>query len=137
MITFKDGVDAANVHPAVWVALGVAHQLHLPYTARPIVVTAMSSTSGHMGNSYHYPASTPSRMCQAIDIRTDDIPIGMREEWAATIKKVLVPLGYDVILESPEATGKPEHLHIEYQPHAAIGDWAYYVTKAKNGDYRI
>lgn len=137
MILFKDGVDASNVHPAIWTALGVAYILHRSY-AKDMVITAMNAgTSGHMVGSYHYPTATPSGMCQAVDLRTDDIPVEIRSRWAGNVKDLLNPLGFDVILESPETTQKPPHLHIEYQPHQAQTDWMFYLTKKDNGDYNV
>ena len=137
MILFKDGVDAQNVHPAIWMSLGVAYIMHRTY-AKDMVVTAMNAgTTCHMAGSYHYPTATPSGMCQAMDIRTDDLPLEVRTRWYGLVKDLLNPLGFDVILESPETTGKPPHLHIEYQPHEKTFDWAAFVTGKDNGDYKI
>lgn len=137
MILFKDGVDANNVHPAIWMALGVAYIMHRTY-AKDMVVTAMNAgESGHMQGSYHYPYSTPSGMCQAMDIRTEDLPLEVRGRWAVLVTDLLKPLGFDVILESLETTGKPPHLHIEYQPHEVNTDWAKPVTTKSSGDYKV
>lgn len=126
MIQFKDGIDSSHVHPAIWTALGIAYMLRKSYSPLPMTVTAMNAgTQGHMTGSYHYPSSTPTGMCQAVDIRTDDIPQELRQRWADSAKSILSALGYDVILESPETTQKPPHLHIEYQPHARGTDWLY------------
>lgn len=135
MIKFKDGVDAKSIHPAVWLALGIAYQLRSEMTVQELVVTAMSDTSGHMVGSYHYPGSTPSGMCQAVDLRTVDLTQPDREEWYLKVKHSLTLMGYDVVLESPATTGKADHLHIEYQPHALSMDWASYVT-GPSGDYK-
>lgn len=136
MIAFKDGIDGSNVHPAVWTAIGIAYMLRKPYTPLPMTLTAMNAgTTGHMQGSYHYPSATPTKLCQACDIRTEDIPAELRQRWFDSVKPMLSSLGFDVILESPETTGKPPHLHIEYQPHAQGTDWMRPIS-GYSGNYK-
>jgi hypothetical protein len=124
-IVFSDDVDPEGVHPAIWIALGIAYSIHNTLIKFPLVVTALRATEGHKEHSYHYAVNTPTHLCQAVDLRTRDMAPHVREVWANLCKAALFQMGYDVVLESPLLTGRPDHLHIEYQPYnKGLPDWA-------------
>jgi hypothetical protein len=124
-ILFANGVDPEGVHPAIWIAIGIAYSIHSTLTSSPLTITALRATEGHKGKSYHYAVNTPSHLCQAVDLRTRDLNPVTRANWANICRVTLYNMGYDVILESPETTGRPDHLHIEYQPYnKGLPDWA-------------
>jgi hypothetical protein len=116
-ILFAPDVDPEGVHPAIWIAIGIAYSIHRTFQ-KPITITALRATEGQHDNSYHYAVNTPSHLCQAVDLRTRDLEDADMRLWARSCKTALFPLGYDVILES-------DHLHIEYQPYNKdLPDWA-------------
>jgi hypothetical protein len=124
-ILFAPDVDPEGVHPAIWIAIGIAYSIHNTLLKTPVTITALRATEGHRDNSYHYAANTPSHLCQAVDLRTRDMAEPVRHVWANLCKAALHDLGYDVVLESPETTGRAPHLHLEYQPYnKGLPDWA-------------
>lgn len=121
MIIFKSGVNPQNVHPAIWVALGIAYEIRRKLTPLELTVTSMNDGI-HGEGSLHYPTSSPDRKCRAVDLRTHDMSATLRSIWANDCAEVLNPMGYDVVHHTGE-DGVPVHLHIEYQPKANEKDW--------------
>lgn len=116
MIIFKPSVNPRNIHPAIWVALGIAYEIRRKLTPLELTVTSMND-GDHMATSLHY-----SHPCKAVDLRTHDMSATLRSIWASDCAEVLNPMGYDVVHHTGE-DGVPVHLHIEYQPKANEKDW--------------
>lgn len=116
MIRFKEGANPQNVHPAIWLALGVAYALH---PQLDVDVTSMNDST-HGGTSLHYPKNSPDGMCRAVDLRTRNLTPALAATWFVRVNEALNPLGYDIILHVPP---DPIHLHIEFQPKADDVKW--------------
>lgn len=114
MIVFKPTVNPRNVHPAVWVAVGLAYCRHRVISGADMVVTSMNDGE-HMKGSLHYASSSPDGLCRAADLRTLDLVKSNRELWAKQVKAALDPLGFDIVLHDG-SDGVVEHLHMEFQP---------------------
>lgn len=121
MILFKESVNPIDVHPAMWVAIGIAYNIRRRYTSAPMTITSLNDGT-HGSNSLHYPDNSNSNLAQAGDIRTLDIPVATRYAWAREVSGTLNPLGYDVVHHTG-TDGLTPHLHIEYQPKANEPDW--------------
>jgi hypothetical protein len=133
LIAFKAGVNIRNVHPAIWIAIGMAESIRAAcYSDTPMVITALADTSGHNKGSYHYAAATPSKMCQAVDIRDDDLTPAQRDEWTTMLQAKLRPLGYDIVIEHVGSTVATtgDHIHIEYQPKTQGSNYFGSLLKA-------
>ena len=77
------------------------------------VITSLDDST-HSAGSKHYAANNPSNQCEAVDVRTKHLPAILRDLFAVTMRELLEPMGYDVVMESP---GEPnEHLHVEFDP---------------------
>ena len=104
----KAGVELPSGGPEVWFAIGVAYAL-LYAQSRDTVITSLND-GAHKKGSKHYSD-------RAVDLRTKHLP-GEAEKvsFALEMKKLLDPLGFDVILEYLGGTN--EHLHLEFDPKA-------------------
>lgn len=118
-IAFKPGVNPQNVHPAVWVAVGIAYALYPNTDAMDI--TSMNDGEHHP-NSLHYPKNGVDALCCAVDLRTTrDMQPAAIDLWYHRVHDALDRLGYDVVLEA-------DHMHIEYQ--SKHGDQDLFATVA-------
>lgn len=88
------------------IALEVVREVF--YARNLDVVITSANDSVHKEGSYHYQG-------RAFDFRTKHAP-GIIRGMVEEIKKVLGPLGFDVILE--DLNGTNEHLHIELDKRA-------------------
>ena len=94
-LTKKEMYFASGVVEAVFADIGLS----------PVITSG--SDSVHMRQSLH-------AIGQALDYRTKHIPLLTKDFVIKTIKKILEPLGFDVLLR--DAGKDNEHLHIEFQP---------------------
>lgn len=62
----KDGVDATDVHPVLWLFLGAIAEHYRAATGDEMIITSLRRVPGRAG-SKHTPA--PGELCQAADIR--------------------------------------------------------------------
>lgn len=100
---FKTGVKLEGLKPETLLGMIVADDA---YKAQRLEMTITSvNDSQHKTNSKHYSG-------HAFDIRTKDT--GMPRRLHEEIKKVLSPVGFDVILE--DLNGVNEHIHVEFDP---------------------
>lgn len=116
MVTFKPEVDAQNVHPAIWLAIGVASVLRKTLTGKQDVVITALNADDHSPGSFHNPKNTPDGTCRAADLRILDLT--ETTEWWAWyygLRALLHPQGYDIVLHSGQ-DGIVAHMHIEFQP---------------------
>src|SRR5213078_3387939 len=114
VIKFLPSVNPRNVHPAVWVAIGLAYCRHRILSGADMVVTSMNDGT-HMKGSLHYASTSPDNLGRAVDLRTFDLLEANRVLWASQVKAALDPLGFDIVLHTGQ-DGLPVHLHIEFQP---------------------
>lgn len=98
----KNGVTVQGVKPPVWFAIGVAVMVYRHAGFEPLVVTSLTDSHAERPKSLHNKGL-------AVDFRTRNVPRDMLKTLYGSIKNVLDPLGYDVVLEA-------DHLHCEYQP---------------------
>lgn len=117
MIDFKPTVNSTNVHPAIWIAVGIAYQLRATITLQSLLTITSMGDGDHMETSLHY--SVP---CKAVDLRTHDLSLTQAKIWADDCKLALEPMGFDIVHHKGD-DGVPMHLHIEYQPKANEVDW--------------
>jgi hypothetical protein len=103
-MVFKAGVCTAGVVPQIWYAVGMADAWRRVNGLGQCEVCSMKD-GGHMKGSLHYEG-------RAVDLRTHDLAPGEASRFAAVMKQLLFPCGFDVVHEAD-----PEHLHIEYDPH--------------------
>ena len=105
---FLPNVQIEGAKPQLWFGLDVAASL-LKWLGGPeLTVTSMVRpviSAGAGVNSLH-------PVGQAVDIRNSDIPGGIYQAFVGLLKKILMPLGFDVVPES-------DHLHLEYDPKSA------------------
>jgi len=87
----------------IWYALGVAATIHAKYFTRPLIITSMLDGT-HKPGSLH-----PEGL--AVDIRTNDLPRALSDNFALELIENLRILGFDVVREE-----NPRHIHIEYNP---------------------
>lgn len=97
----KAGVDVNNVQPPVWYAIGVAEVI---YRNQGLKLTVTSLTDSHQSK----PDSLHNKGL-AVDLRTRNVPLGLISIIDHTLRGILDPMGFDVILEV-------DHIHIEYDP---------------------
>lgn len=129
MIRFRGNVNPANVHPAIWLAIGAAYCIRRTIQRTPEDMWVTSLNDGtHEADSLHYVRNSPDKIyCRAGDIRTFDLTLDQRTEFYTLTRLTLRPLGYDVVLHpgsrgllpNVQVAGVPEHQHIEWQPHTA------------------
>lgn len=100
-MVLKESVTRQGVQPPIWFAIGVVEAC-LRNTRWPCVVTSLTDSHAHR------PASLHNRGLAA-DIRTRHIPADYLPSFVDSVKSILDPLGFDVVLES-------DHLHMEYDP---------------------
>ncbi len=99
----KKGVDQRDVHPTIWYALGLVEGIYR-INAVKLVVTSLRDGK-HKEGSKHYDGL-------AVDLRTKNVAIGLLDAVYRSVRNVLEPYGFDVVLEK-------DHIHVEYDPKAS------------------
>lgn len=101
-LSFKSGVSLKGLEPQMLIALRVVEEEFSKYGLDTVVTSANDSV--HSPNSYHY-------LGRAFDFRTKHAQ-GIASGIISNIRKVLGPLGFDIIWE--DQGGVNEHLHCEW-----------------------
>jgi len=99
-------VNLSSVRPAPFFAMGVFQALFIQIAAKSLTV-ASANDGNHMENSKHF-------VGEAFDVRTRNVPEGQVTAILIEARKILEPLGYDVVDETMKP-GAP-HIHCEYDP---------------------
>lgn len=99
---FKETVTRLGVDPCIFYAIGVAEMIYREAGYNCIVTSLTDSHSGR-------PSSLHNRGL-AVDFRTRHLPPEAKQKVAGSLKAVLDPKGYDIVLEI-------DHIHVEYDPH--------------------
>jgi hypothetical protein len=120
MISFKQGVNPLNVHPAIWVAVGVVHQIRTAINRDGLWITSMND-GGHEAGSLHYPKNAPDNLCRACDFRIHDLMRTYWQQFYHTVYNALDIFGFDVVLHDG-TDGLAPHLHVEFQPKTGEHD---------------
>jgi hypothetical protein len=97
----KAGVDASDVQPPIWFAIGVAEAVYRNFN-RQLVVTSLRDGQHQVG-SRHYQGL-------AADFRTNHLIEQERRTIFGQLKSILDFAGFDVVMES-------DHFHVESDPH--------------------
>lgn len=100
MISIKDGVSLIGLDSKMILALIIADQVYSDHNIDDCVLTS-ATDSKHGEHSHHYKEL-------AIDIRTSNIDVNMRQPIVAALQKQL-GIQYQVIYEV-------DHIHIEFDP---------------------
>jgi len=101
---FKPGVILGDqLSPHLVLAMWVADQTYRAHLVASECVITSVADGKHGTNSLHYKG-------RAIDLRTREIPPGVRPALFAELRGRLRPIGFDVIDEG-------DHFHVEYDPH--------------------
>ena len=120
MIRLKPGVVLDNVHPRIFFALAMAAPIWERYGSPELWVTAANEAGHTTGpRGFH---RLPDGTCQAVDLRTWNIPA--REHRLLAVQELGAILGplYDVLFEEEikdPTTGKVlrgEHCHAQHDP---------------------
>jgi hypothetical protein len=99
MLLIKQGVRITGIRPELLIAVMAAERV---YNEAGHDLTLTACIDGrHMAGSLHYSG-------QAVDVRTNDVPIAEVPKLVARIK-ACVGGEFDVLFES-------NHIHIEFQP---------------------
>lgn len=98
---FKETVNRQGVQPCIYWAIGIAEMIYRE-AGFICVVTSMTDSHENRPNSLHHKGL-------AVDLRTRHLPAEIRQKVAGSLKAILDPLGFDVVLES-------DHIHMEYDP---------------------
>lgn len=100
----KQSVLQQGAKAQVWYAIGIAEAIYKVHGAR-LVVTCITDSHSDKPASLH-----PKGF--AVDMRTRGIAADQVKQILGSLRNILDPLGYDVLLE-----GDPQpHIHCEYQP---------------------
>jgi hypothetical protein len=115
-IKIKETVKLNDMSPQILLAINVAASIYAAHQTECVVTSLNDSGKWHRQHSLH-------AIGHAVDLRTKNLPLGNAEKLAFK-EEVSKALGgrfgpFDVILENVGANN--EHLHIEYQPHHAVG----------------
>lgn len=112
MVRLKTGVSLDNMHPKIYLAIGLAAEIWARHGSPDMVITGGNEDGHSVGpRGFH---RLPDGTAQAVDLRTWSIPVLESRHRAA--KELAAVLGdkYDVIYEKPGATG--EHVHLQWDP---------------------
>lgn len=100
MIKYKIGVRIVGLKPEMLLAFPIIEQCYANY-AVPCVITSVNDST-HKFGSKHYDG-------KAVDLRTKNTSDNVAKLIVDDMRKLLGPLGFDVVLES-------DHIHVEYDP---------------------
>ena len=100
MIQIKDGVSILGLDPKMILALIIADQIYSDHNIEECVLTS-ATDSKHSEHSHHLKGL-------AIDLRTNNIGINMRQPIVNVLQKALGSQ-YQVIFEV-------DHIHVEFDP---------------------
>ena len=106
-IRFKTGCMLKDLKPQTVIALMLCRQIYKENFIAEMVVTSVNDGK-HMARSKHYTG-------EAFDLRTKST--GRSTQIASEARRVLGPLGFDVVFEAAGEIN--EHLHVEWDPKFA------------------
>jgi hypothetical protein len=106
MLSCKKGVSIIGLKPELLVGIHFAERI---WEEHGQVLTVTAVVDGvHTSNSFHYKGL-------ACDLRTKDLPDEpTKDSIFAQLQTILIPLGFDVLLE--DRGGVNEHIHLEFDP---------------------
>ncbi len=113
IVRLKDGVSLDKVHHKIYLAVGMIAPTFEGAGLTEMVLTA-GNEPGHTTNpdpkrQFH---RLPDGTAQAIDVRSKNVPVALKDQVLAELKEILGP-SYFVDLEFK---GQPnEHYHIQYE----------------------
>ena len=107
-IRLKKGAKLDGVVPEVYLAIGVWHALRFKHGCPALTITSLND-GRHMTKSRHYTG-------QAFDSRIWDIPPDKRRAIVADARKLLDPLGFDVVSEETAGHGDHDHVELDIKP---------------------
>lgn len=110
-VNLKTGVSLVGVSQPMMYALGVADEVYRRVTGKPVTVTSLRDSHEDRPSSLH-------NIGNAADLRTRDLTPAQVVSVLAELRRILFPLGFDVVDESRTAS---PHIHIEYDPKVAQG----------------
>jgi hypothetical protein len=113
MIRLKSpAISLDNVSPRIFLAIALAAPIWERHGAPDVWITGANEEGHSTGpRGFH---RLPDGTCQAVDLRTWNIPrLEDRHTAAKELADVLGPL-YDVLYEKPGESG--EHVHVQYDP---------------------
>lgn len=106
MIYVKDGVVFKRLLPEMYNLFPVIDAVWKKHAGFSATITS-ANDSKHMKGSKHFGDA-------ALDLRTFNLSVNVREKIFNELKETLQPLGYDVLWEKRFEQG--EHFHIEWDP---------------------
>jgi len=109
----KKGVDAKDICPQIWFALGLCEGEMRQLAGVELVITS-GRDGEHQKNSLHHVGC-------AVDIRIRRLTPAGKRRLCQHLKLLLDARGYDVVLES-------DHLHIEWDPKKGDAPWLQEVA---------
>lgn len=105
----KSNVRLQGIEPPTWFAMGAFEALCTLYADRPLIVTSANDSHADKPQSLHNKGL-------AFDARTKDLNAEQKAQVFAQAKKILDPLGFDLVFENQN--GPNEHIHVEFDPKA-------------------
>lgn len=108
-IKFLGNAPSDGLKPQLWFGLNVIGSLQKLLGGPDLTVTHTTDGVHAVTNSLHYSGA-------AADLRIYDVPAQIVQKVIELAKKVLSPLGFDVVLEK-------DHIHVEYDPKAGRTLW--------------
>ena len=111
-ITLKSAsTNVKNLSPQIALAMGMVHLIY--QAAGTTLVVTSAQDSKHMAGSKHHQDNL-ALACEAFDARTHNLTAAQKNQIQADIQAKLVPLGFDLVHESPGLAN--EHFHVEFDP---------------------
>lgn len=108
MLELKKGVDFSKLTPELVHGIWIAEEVFASFGLACVVTSCRDGKHGP--NSLH----NRGEIGRAADLRSWTVPRTIVNEVLEALRKRLVPLGFDVILEKLNVPG--EHFHIEHDP---------------------
>lgn len=112
MIRFKPGVDFSKSSSEIWRALFIAEEVYDDHDL--ICVVTAGQDGKHKEKSKHY-LDNPRPFSDAFDLRTRQMSLETAQQIVVELRARL-GRDYDVVLELDKLTGRPHHIHLEYDP---------------------
>jgi hypothetical protein len=111
-VRLKPGVSLDNVHPKMFLAIGFAAPIWERFGTPELWITG-ANEEGHAtgARGFH---RLPDGTCQAVDLRTWNIPRLEDRHAACTALAQTLGAFYDVLYERPGERG--EHAHCQWDP---------------------
>lgn len=105
---FAPNVRFNELKWTTWFAMGVVHALRQTMFRKDLIVTS--------GNDGTHGKGSKHGSDDAFDCRTRDLTVDERDRLVAEIRRILNPLGYDII--DREDPNHQDHSHVEFDPKA-------------------